>query len=80
MMRMQDTNEGRGHPNPATRSHQSGAHHLSIRAVPAALHVLLGDIEGVPGLLPLQQRLLLPSAHRLHQDITGGETPQRPPH
>lgn len=50
------------------------APHLGVGAVPPALHVLLGGVDGVAGLLPLQQRLFVPGGHRLHGDGTDSET------
>lgn len=62
---------GSGHsPTPSL----TPSPHLGVRAVPPALHVLLGGIDGVAGLLPLQQRLLL--CCWLHGDIG----PLRPCH
>lgn len=77
-----DTGRRRGGmvtPTPPPEPAGAGTPHLGVRAVPPTLHVLLGGVDGVAGLLPLQQRLLLPRGHWLHGGGTGGETPLSPP-
>lgn len=70
---------GHDHPHPTASACRAGDPHLGVGAVPPALHVLLGGVDGAAGLLPLQQRLLLLRGHRLHGDDTDGETPPRSP-